>query len=132
MDTGRFAHVTSKSAQGLALEIRAGRHQLAADEPSSSGGTDRGPNPYQLLLSALAGCTSITLRMYAQRKQWELGEIDVDLQIFRSGDAERIERRIRFSGPLSAEQLSRLLEIAEKTPVTKTLKRGLAIETRVG
>jgi putative redox protein len=131
METGRFAHVTTRSAQALALDIRAGRHQFTADEPPSNGGTDSGPNPYQLLLAALGGCTSITLRMYAQRKGWDLGEIDVDLQISRNGETEQIERRIRFGGALSEEQRTRLLEIAEKTPVTKTLKRGVSIATQL-
>jgi putative redox protein len=131
MQTGRIAHVTTKSMQGYALGIRAGRHELSADEPQSAGGTDTGPNPLQLLLSALGACTSITLRMYAERKRWELGEIDVDLQLSRDGETESIERRVHFSASLSEEQRARLAEVAEKTPVTRILKRGLPIVTRI-
>jgi putative redox protein len=131
METGRIAHVTTKSAKGYALGIRAGRHGLSADEPQSRGGTDTGPNPYQLLLSALGACTSITLRIYAERKGWELGEVDVDLVLSREGESERIERRISFSSPLSPEQRALLAGIAERTPVTRTLKNGLQIETQI-
>lgn len=131
METGRVAHVTTKSTQGYALGIRAGRHELSADEPQSKGGADSGPNPFQLLLSALGACTSITLRMYAERKGWELGEIGVDLVLSREGDTERVERRLRFSAPLSQEQRTELARIAERTPVTKTLKNGLQIETQI-
>jgi putative redox protein len=131
MQTGRIAHVTTRSTQGYALGIHAGRHELSADEPQSAGGTDTGPNPLQLLLSALGACTSITLRMYAERKGWELGEIDVDLRLSRDGETESIERRVHFSGSLSQEQRARLAEVAEKTPVTKILKRGLQIVTQI-
>ena len=116
---------------GYALGIHAGRHELSADEPQAAGGTDTGPNPLQLLLSALGACTSITLRMYAERKGWELGEIDVDLQLSRDGETESIERRVHFSASLSEEQRARLAEVAEKTPVTRILKRGLQIVTQI-
>jgi len=129
METGRIAHVITRSTAGYAVGIRAGRHQLPADEPTSNGGTDTGPNPIQLLLSALGACTSITLRMYAQRKGWELGEIEVDLEMSREGEVERIARRIRFSAPLAEEQRARLAQIAGRTPVTRTLERGVKIET---
>jgi putative redox protein len=129
---GRIAHAIARSSAGYAQVIRAGAHQIAADEPKSSGGTDTGQSPYQLLLSSLGACTSITLRMYAQRKGWELGEEVVDLFFSKNDDgSESIEREVRFSAPLSPEQLTRLAEIAEKTPVTKTLKNGTRITTSV-
>jgi putative redox protein len=127
----RVAHAVAESETGYAQKIRSGRHELAADEPQSGGGTDTGPNPYTLLLASLGACTSITLRMYAQRKGWELGAVRVELDFHKDGDTDRIERQIRFSAPLSAEQRQKLAEIAEKTPVTKTIKQGAGIETRI-
>ena len=127
----RIAHVVVESAAGYGQRIRSGRHELAADEPHSNGGTDTGPSPYSLLLAALGACTSITLRMYAQRKSWELGTVRIKLDHLQEGEADRIEREIHFSAPLTGEQLERLAEIAAKTPVTKTLQRGTEIVTRV-
>ena len=92
----RIAHLTARSAQGYAVSMQAARHALSADEPRPRGGTDTGPTPYSLLLAALAGCTSITLRMYAERKGWQLGQIDVDLELSKEGESDRIARRIRF------------------------------------
>jgi len=108
-----------------------GQHVVSCDEPVSRGGGDLGPSPSGLLLAALAGCTSITLRMYADRKGWQLGAVGVDVKWLRGGEGERIERTIRMSRELTSEQTARLLEIAEKTPVTKALKQGLAIATHL-
>jgi len=123
-------HLASGEAP-YAQSIRAGRHTLTADEPAALGGGDAGPAPYALLLSALVACTSITLRMYADKKGWTLGAVHVDASIVRDGEGERIDRTIKLSPALSDEQRARLGEIAEKTPVTKTLKRGTPIGTRI-
>jgi putative redox protein len=120
-----------EGAAGYAQTIRAGHHRLTADEPASIGGTDTGPGPYGLLLSALGACTSITLRMYADRKGWELGVIRVSLRFFSGSEAERIEREVHFSAQLEPAQLSRLAEICERTPVTRLLKRSVTIGTEV-
>ena len=120
-----------QSAQGYAQAIRAGGHELTADEPVRAGGTDTGPTPYGLLLAGLGACTAITLRMYAERHGWELGQIRVSLRLFKEGEADRIERDIRCSAPLTEEQLVRLREIAERTPVTKTIKAGATIATQL-
>jgi putative redox protein len=118
---------TEKYAQTIHL----GRHTVMADEHASLGGADVGATPYELVLAGLAACTSITLRMYADRKGWELGPIHIDLAIAREGEGERISRTIKLAPTVTAEQRARLAEIAEKTPVTKTLKRGTPIDTTV-
>ena len=127
-----IAGVTMHSSAGYAQTISAGNHQLTADESVSRGGTDTGPAPYALLLSALGACTSITLRMYADRKGWTLGTIEVGLRMLKSKQGgERIEREIRVGAALTGEQKTRLAEIADKTPVTKTVTAGLPIATTV-
>ncbi|MFP5306483.1 MAG: OsmC family protein [Gammaproteobacteria bacterium] len=111
-------------------DIRSGRHSLIADEPAHAGGADAGPAPYELLLASLGACTAITLRMYAQRKQWALGRLRVELQLLKNKEGEtRIERRLSSDAALDETQWQRLLEIAEKTPVTLTLKSGATIAT---
>src|SRR5262245_4964834 len=124
------AHLASR--QGYTQDIKLGRHTLVADEPEGRGGQDAGPTPFGLVLSGLAACTSITLQMYAGRKQWELGQVRVDLRLTEEAGTWRIERVVRFEAPLSEEQRARLLEIADKTPVTLALKKGFTIETRSG
>jgi putative redox protein len=119
-------------ATGFAQEITVGPHQLAADEPTSSGGTDTGPSPHSLLLSALGACTSMTLSMYARRKGWPLESVKVRLWHTKlDGGVERIDREIVLAGKLDEEQRARLLEIANKCPVHKTLTSNVGIETRI-
>ena len=126
-----IASAAVDSESGFAQTVEATGHQLTADEPTSAGGTDTGPRPYGLLLAALGACTSITLRMYAERKEWQLGHIHVALQHVKTSDgSEHIERDVSFGAPLTDEQRSRLAEIAEKTPVTKTIKAGASLKTR--
>jgi putative redox protein len=125
------ASVIVDSDSGYAHTIKAGHHTITADEPTTNGGTDTGPAPYALLLGALGSCTSITLQMYAARKGWNLGAVHVAVKLVRAADGEKIEREVRFAGPVSDEQRARLAEIAEKTPVTKTLRAGVNISTRV-
>jgi putative redox protein len=122
------AHATI-GTKHYAVGIDANGHGIIADEPKSNGGGNVGPNPYDLLLSSLAACTAITLRMYADRKEWNVRAIAIELGFIRDDKAERIERKITLDGDLSEEQRTRIAEIAEKTPVTLTLKRGLPITT---
>jgi putative redox protein len=130
MDSTRLAtaHLVSGAAP-YAQQIRVGHHELVADEPAALGGGDTGTSPYGLLLASLAACTAITLRMYAERKGWELGTLRVDLEMVRDGDVERIARTLELAPALTSEQRARLVEIADKTPVTKTLRRGVEITT---
>jgi len=127
-----MAHVTVTSDFHFAQQIASGHHRLTADEPIALGGSDSGVSPHELLLASLGACTSITLRMYAGRKEWELGKITVGLRYTASDDQKgHIDRRLSFSKPLTAEQTQRLLEIAAKTPVTKTLSDGVTIATTI-
>jgi len=114
-----------------AVALSAGNHLLTSDEPASLGGQDAGPGPYELLLASLGACTAITLRMYAKRKQWTVRSVVVDLRFEREHNVARIERSIAIEGDVTDEQRSRMLEIAEKTPVTLTLKAGTPIHTRL-
>ena len=134
--------VVVRSQAGLSQTIDIRGHHLTADEPISDGGQDAGPNPYELLLSALGACTAITVRMYAQRKNWPLESVDVALQHERihaedcaecetsDGYLDKITKSITLRGPLDAEQRQRLLEISERCPVQKTLKQEVHIESR--
>jgi putative redox protein len=112
-------------------DIQTGAHALTADEPPALDGADAGPAPYELLCAALAACTSITLRMYAARKDWPLERIEVDVHYGKTDEAARIDRRLRLYGALDDDQRARLADIAERTPLTLTLKSGVAIETRL-
>lgn len=122
------AHIT-----GVRYEtaIHAGHHDLVADEHTELGGQDKGPAPYELLLAALGACTAITLKMYAERKGWPLEEGQVKLFYRTDLDKPLIERKLSFVGDLTDEQRARLADIAERTPVTLTLKGGLAIQTEL-
>jgi putative redox protein len=125
--------VTVEGKAGYAQSIRSGTHAWTSDEPTSRGGTDTGPNPTGLLLSALASCTAITLRMYAERKKWELGIIRVRCALFpRKDERPHIEREITFSASLSEDQRTKLGEIAGKTPVTKIVMDGSEVVTKIG
>jgi len=126
-----LANATVSSEGGYAQRITTAHgHQFTSDEPERRGGTNTGPAPFDLMLSALGACTAITLRMYAARKEWLLGPIDVKLRLVREGDAPmHIERNIAVGGTVNAEQQAKLLEIADKTPVTKALAPGVPIQT---
>jgi len=116
-------------AENYRVALAMGEHRLISDEPRARGGTDAGPGPYELLLSSLAACTAITLRMYAERKQWPLAGVALDLRYIRDGEQSWIDRKITLNGDLAPEQRTRLAEIAERTPVTLTLKSGVEIKT---
>jgi len=134
---------TAIGREKYATEIAIGDHRLLADEPESTGGGNRGPSPYELLGASLGACTCITLRMYAERKGWPLAGVTVRLRhekIHAGGCAEcpdtpgRIDRigcEIELAGALDAEQRRRLLEIADRCPVHRTLQDHVVIDTRL-
>jgi putative redox protein len=135
--------VVRGNAAGFAQEILAGRHRLTADEPVAAGGADTGPTPYDLLLAGLGACTSMTVALYARRKSWPLEAVTVRLRHSRIHAADcadcetkegmlgHIESDLEFAGRLTQEQRSKLLEIAEKCPVHRTLVAEIDIRSRL-
>jgi putative redox protein len=113
--------------------IEAGHFKLDTDEPVKLGGKGTGPAPFDYYLASLAACTAITLRMYAERKGWDLGEFRAELQLDRDDDGRlHVMRTLHASGPLTDEQWDRLLEIVANTPVTKAMREGVDIASRRG
>jgi putative redox protein len=136
--------VTDADPSGFRQSVQVGaKHKLTADEPASYGGTDLGPSPYQLVSAGLGACTSMTLRMYARRKEWPLEHVSVDVVhdkihaeacadcLQSEGKVDQFTRLIRIEGPLDGEQRQRLLEIADKCPVHKTLETRSEIVTKL-
>lgn len=112
-------------------EIQVRSHKLIADEPEANGGKDLGPTAHELLAAALGACTNATVRMYADRKQWPLEAIDtrVTVEHGESFDDTRITRTVRFTGELSEEQRTRLMQIADRCPIHRTLSGTIQITT---
>ena len=144
--SSRGAHanevVVHGSARGFTQEVSVNGHFFMADEPIAMGGQDAGPSPYDLLLGSLGACTSMTISMYARRKQWPLESVRVTLRHAKIhatdcaecdtkvGKLDRIDREIELVGALDDEQRQRLLEIADKCPVHRTLMSEIDIVTR--
>ncbi|MBO9444662.1 bifunctional alpha/beta hydrolase/OsmC family protein [Ruegeria sp. R14_0] len=134
--------VTEADPEGFLQDIQSGpRHHAVADEPASYGGTDRGMSPYGFVSSGLGACTSMTIRMYARRKRWPLKGITVDVchnkvhaqdaGLAGEGKVDQFRRKIRLEGALTADQRARLLEIADKCPVHRTLEASAKITTEL-
>ena len=136
--------VVRGDATGFLQEVVSGNHHLRADEPISVGGTDAAPGPYDYLLIALGVCTSMTVGLYARRKQFPLENITVSLRHARihaqdcedcetkEGMLDRIDTHLELTGPLTAEQRTKLIEIAGKCPVHRTLKSEIDIRLSAG
>lgn len=126
-----LANAAVRGERGYAQRITTtSGHELLSDEPERRGGTNTGAAPFDLMLGSLGACTAITLRMYAERKQWNLGIVDIKLRLVKEGEEPtRIERTISVSEAIDGEQQVKLLEIADKTPVTKALAPGIPIQT---
>jgi uncharacterized OsmC-like protein len=135
--------VTVTHGAAFRTEVAAGRHVFVSDEPVAVGGADAAPSPYDYLVAALGTCTGMTLRAYAARKGWPLEEVTVRMKhgkvhgvdeeqcAHREARMDRIERELEIEGALDAGQRARLLEIADKCPVHRTLSAGVFVETKV-
>lgn len=129
--------------QNYKTVMNAGEHELIADEPESAGGGNQGPGPYDYLLMALGSCSVITMKMYADRKEWPVDDIYIEMRHFKAhaedcvdcdnpnAKIDKIEKEIIVKGDLSGEQLERLLEISKKCPVHKTLLNDIEIHSTV-
>ncbi|WP_412480373.1 OsmC family protein [Azonexus sp. IMCC34839] len=125
--------IVAENGQGrYQQQVIAGQHHLIADEPASMGGADAGPAPFDFIMSGLGACTSMTLRMYAERKELPLTRVSVELSHDKveidGAQRDRITRHITLEGDLSAEQRQRLLEIANKCPVHRALSQSIQLE----
>ena len=120
---------------GLQVFVTAGPTSLVADVKVSAGGLDLGPDPHDLVAAGLAACTTMTLRLYAQRKTWPLGAVHVEVRSSREADMsppERFDRVITLDGNLDAEQRQRLMQIADMCPIHRLLTQGARVVTTVG
>ncbi|MBA2272130.1 MAG: OsmC family protein [Chthoniobacterales bacterium] len=134
--------VVRGTAGGFLQKIRSGTHEFQADEPVSVGGSDTAPTPYDYLLAGLGACTSMTVGLFARRKKWPLEDVAVSLRHSRihakdcadcettEGMLDRIEMDVELTGPLTPEQHAKLMEIAHKCPVHRTIKSEIDIKVR--
>lgn len=111
--------------------ITSGGHRIIVDEPEGNGGSNTGMDPQALLLASLGSCTAITLRMYLDRKQWPVEQVNVNVELLGTGLMKSIKCIISYTGSLSVEQELRLIQIANACPIHKTLAKSMAIETVV-
>ena len=122
-----------RSGDTFRHDIDTGRHRITADEPKNHGGNDSGPSPQELLAASLASCTAITIEMYAKRKGWDIGEVvvDVDYEPAARGSLTRFEMNVRLPKELPEDQHERLMQIAAKCPVHRTLEGEVMFDERL-
>jgi putative redox protein len=120
-------------SDGLRHSVSVRKHELTVDEPEDNGGTDEGPNPQEMLAVSLAACTAITIEMYAKRKGWDIGEVgvDVDYEPAQRGSPTKFKMVVRMPKELPEEQQERLMQIAAKCPVHRTLEGEVMFEEAV-
>jgi putative redox protein len=125
--------IARRNEESFKHDIEIGRHHVTADEPESNGGSDEGPNPQELLAASLASCTAITIEMYAQRKGWEIGDIavDVDYEPAQRGSPTKFTMTLQLPKELPEEQRERLMQIAAKCPVHRTLEGEVMFDESV-
>ncbi len=132
-DLGESVLVSETRLGKLQMVVRSGAYAFIADEPRAVGGLGSGPDPYGMMAAALGACTAMTIRLYADRHGWPLERVQVSVEHHRASlDARDLfERSISLEGPLDGDQRQRLLEMAEKCPVHRTLDRGSDVRTRL-
>lgn len=141
MTTKEYPVSVTIGQNGFTSEVKTSDHHFQADEPIALGGNNQGPNPYELLLSSLGACTAITMKMYASRKEWALEKVVVELSYSKdyhedcvscentNAKVDIIQRKIHIEGDLDEKQMERLMKIADKCPVHKTLTSETIIKT---
>jgi putative redox protein len=125
--------ISRRVGDRLRQTVKIREHELTADEPKDTGGDDSGPSPQELLAASLASCTAVTMEMYAARKGWDVGDItvDVDYEPAHRGSPTRFEMTVKLSKELPEEQRERLMQIAAKCPVHRTLEGEVMFDERV-
>jgi putative redox protein len=125
--------IARRSNQSLSHDVQVREHHLTADEPEDRGGDDAGPSPQELLAASLASCTAITIEMYAERKGWNVGdvEVDVDYEPAQRGSPTRFTMTVRLPKELPEEQRERLMQIAAKCPVHRTLEGEVMFDEKI-
>jgi len=125
--------VARRNGGKLVHEVTIREHELTADEPKEQGGDDEGPSPQELLAASLASCTAITMEMYAQRKGWDVGDmtVDVDYEPAQRGSPTRFNMVVRMPKELPEEQRLKLMQIAAKCPVHRTLEGEVMFDEKV-
>ena len=122
--------ISGRRTQQYVVALHGDHHDMIADLPVEQGGTDLGFDPHGLFEAALVACTVQTIQMYANRKQWPLESAEVTVRIDREGAQSHLVRDIRFHGPLDADQIARLLDIADKCPIHKLMTSQISVSTQ--
>ncbi len=125
--------VARRNGGSLRHDLEIGHHRLTADEPERNGGDDAGPNPQELLAASLASCTAITIEMYARRKGWEIGDVavDVDYEPAQRGSPTRFGMKVHLPKELPEDQREKLMQIAAKCPVHRTLEGEVMFDEKL-